>query len=60
LRPIGSAASIRPKTAIQKVPVKKEPLVIYPFECKLRAKRVDDNPKILEQIIAHKHRNTSK
>lgn len=30
------------------------PLVIYPFESKLKVRRVDDNPKILGNIIRKK------
>lgn len=35
---------------------KHNPIVIYPFESKLKLKRVDDNPKILGNIIRKKFR----
>ena len=60
LSPARSSSSIRPQTVIQKKPIKSDHLMIYPFQCKLKTKRVDDNPKILQQIIALKHRNNRK
>ena len=33
---------------------KHNPLVVYPFESKLKLKRIDDNPKILGNIIRKK------
>jgi hypothetical protein len=39
---------------------KHNPLVIYPFESKLKLKRVDDNPKILGSIIRKKFKQMEK
>lgn len=40
--------------------IKKNPLVVYPFETKLKIKRVDDNPKILERVIVKKGKTENK
>ena len=40
--------------------LKKNPLVVYPFETKLKIKRVDDNPKVLEKVIARKSKSHQK
>ena len=51
---------VRPITAENLKFLKKSPLVVYPFESKLKIRRVDDNPKILERVIARKSKNSEK
>ena len=34
--------------------------MVYPFETKLKIKRVDDNPKILERVIVKKGKTENK
>lgn len=36
------------------------PLVIYPFESKLKAKKIEDNPKVLSNIIKKKCKEMEK
>lgn len=40
--------------------LKKNPLVVYPFQSKLKVKRIDDNPRILSNTIIKKSKNMSK
>ena len=50
----------RPITAENIRFLKKSPLVVYPFESKLKIRRVDDNPKVLERVIARKSKTSEK
>ena len=40
--------------------VRFNPLVIYPFESKLKAKKIEDNPKVLSNIIKKKCKEMEK
>ena len=55
-----SERKVRPVTAENIKYIKKNPLVVYPFETKLKIKRVDDNPKVLEKVIARKSKSHQK
>ncbi len=39
---------------------RQNPLVIYPFEAKMKAKRVDDNPRVFASVIARKQKQGDK